>query len=714
MKHCLNILLLLLLGVSSVDAQQGGDLGERSAFSLQDLTSSDTEIPDSLLFADSAAIRTQNTIAYRLTPLLGEAYVVPIDTGIFNSSNRTLVESNSVAVGYLANFGSGAQSKIFNERKEARDFMFADPFDYYIIDDKNACFYDTKVPYTNILYTFGGGSDAKADHLKGVLTSNFSKKINVGAEMDYIFSRGHYASNGNKLLTYRFFGSYRSDRYEMNAFVRNYHFALHENGGIRNIGYITNPDTIADDKSPTSKGIKTRLYNYINRVRGKQFYLTHRYNLGFHRTIGETVDEEGNPIDINVFVPVSSIIHTINYEDNRRRAYVGSGENTRNIDYEYPYIYRQDTAALNDRAESWKLSNTFALSLREGFQDWAKFGLTAFVNMEKRQFKLQPIGPENPSILSIDPENPTVKPSYPEDLTNYEVFEKFDEFSTYLGAELSKRRGSVLTYNARGELCVVGDDIGEFRLNGEIQTKFSLFKKEAGIRLDGYINNLTPAFFYRHNRSRYFQWDYKLKNEKRVYAGGTIDLESSKTQLSAGVTSLTNYVYFDQTGHPNQYENDIQIITARLKQDFHYRAFGWENEAVYQYTSKKEILPLPQVSVYSNMYVVFKPVSVLTVQLGANLYYHTDYYAPYYEPATMQFQLQPENGFDFQAHPGRQKIGSYPLINAYANLHLKQARFFVMAYNVGSKFVDPNYFSLPNYPLDPMVIKIGISVNFNN
>ena len=94
---------------------------------------------------------------------------------------------------------------------------------------------------------------------------------------------------------------------------------------------------------------------------------------------------------------------------------------------------------------------------------------------------------------------------------------------------------------------------------------------------------------------------------------------------------------------------------------------------------------------------------MLTIQIGGNLYYHTDYYAPYYEPATQQFLLQDEV-----------KVGNYPLINAYANFHLKQARFFIMAYNLGSKFVKPNYFSLAHYPLDPMTLRMGISVTFNN
>ena len=96
-------------------------------------------------------------------------------------------------------------------------------------------------------------------------------------------------------------------------------------------------------------------------------------------------------------------------------------------------------------------------------------------------------------------------------------------------------------------------------------------------------------------------------------------------------------------------------------------------------------------------------LQVLMVQLGANMYYNTSYYAPYYEPATQQFQVQDEV-----------KVGNFPLVNAYVNFHLKQARFFVMGYNLGSKFVNPNYFSLAHYPLDPFVLKMGVAVTFNN
>lgn len=710
MKHCLYILLLLIVSASTVQAQQragragqqGG--GQRGGFSLSNLSSSQKEIPDSLLIADSAAINSKRIIAYHLSPLLGDAYVAPLDTNRLNFGNSTLVENKSLAIGYLANLGSPAQTKIFSERQEPRDFIFADAYDYYITTPENAYFYNTKVPYTNIMYTTAGGSTNKEEQLKGTMTMNFGKGINVGGDIDYIYGRGHYKNNGDKLLSYRFFGSYQTDRYEMHAFLSNFNFVNYENGGLANDSTITYPDEYFPEGRPSdTKSYDTRyLADAWNRVRGKQYFLTHRYNLGFTRELEET-DEEGNPKE--VFVPVSSIIHTIDYEDNRRHFISNSSliDSSYVVDdngVRFPRIYGLG-ASLDDQTSTWKLKNTVGLSLREGFQDWVKFGLTAFVNFEKRRFKLEP------RIEGLDYGEYGRGPYFSVDninLNNIPREQIYDEFSTYVGAELSKRTGSILTYNARGELCLVGSDVGEFRATGNLQTRFKLFKKDAIIKADGYIKNVTPAFYMRHNHSRFFWWDNdQFKKIQQIYVGGEINLESTGTTLKAGVESIQNYIFFNKQGMPEQHSSNLQVVSARLKQDIRYRAFGWENEVCWQASSDQSVLPLPQLSVYSNMYLAAKVAKVLTVQIGANIYYNSAYYAPYYEPATQQFQIQDEV-----------KVGNYPLINAYVNFHLKQARFFVMAYNLSSKFAEPNYFSLAHYPLNPMVLKMGIAVTFNN
>ena len=715
MKHCLYILLLLMVCSVTAEAQRGRDKsdqkggggggggGGRGGFSLSNL--SKKNIPDSLLMVDSAAIKAKHIAAYHLTQHLGEPYPAPLDTGKLNSGNSTLVEGRSLAIGYLSNLGSPAQTRIFSERKEARDFIFADAYDYHITTPENAFFYDTKTPYTNLMYTTAGGSSNKEEQLKGTMTINFGKKINVGGDIDYIYSRGHYKNNGNKLLSYRLFGSYQSDRYELHAMLSNFNFVNYENGGLENDSTISHPDEYFPEGRPSdTKSYDVRyLTNAWNRVRGKRYFLTHRYNLGFTRELEEK-DEDGNAKEM--FIPVSSIIHTIDYEDNRRHfladksAMMDSVYTVERDGVRFPRVYGLGVE-LDDRTSAWNLKNTIGLSLREGFQDWVKFGLTAFIRMEKRRFKL------DPKVEGIDygeygrGVNFSVNNVSLRDLPTSDIY---DEFSTYLGAELSKRRGSILTYNAHGELCLIGSDVGEFRATGDLQTRFRLFGKDAVIKADAYIKNTTPAFYLRHNHSRYFWWDNPdLNMMQQIYAGGEVYIESSKTTLKAGVESIQNYIYIGKEGTPVQHGSNLQVVSARIKQDFHFRAFGWENEACWQLSSDKSVIPLPSISVYSNIYLAVKLAKVLTVQLGADVHYNTAYYAPYYEPATQQFQIQDEV-----------KVGGYPLVNAYVNFHLKQARFFIMAYNLSSKFANPDYFSLAHYPLNPMVLKMGIAVTFHN
>ncbi len=125
---------------------------------------------------------------------------------------------------------------------------------------------------------------------------------------------------------------------------------------------------------------------------------------------------------------------------------------------------------------------------------------------------------------------------------------------------------------------------------------------------------------------------------------------------------------------------------------------------VYQTSSNQEVIPVPKLSVYSNMYLKTKIVNELTLQLGVDAHYHTNYYVPGYEPALLQFYNQREK-----------EIGNYPIATVYANMHLKQTRFYVMYYNVASQFMNPKeYFSLPGYPGNPALIRLGVSVNLHN
>jgi hypothetical protein len=61
------------------------------------------------------------------------------------------------------------------------------------------------------------------------------------------------------------------------------------------------------------------------------------------------------------------------------------------------------------------------------------------------------------------------------------------------------------------------------------------------------------------------------------------------------------------------------------------------------------------------------------------------------------------------------KIGNYPISTIYANMHLKQTRFFLMFYNVASRVWTPiESFTLPNYPGNAFGFRVGGSGNLHN
>ena len=188
-----------------------------------------------------------------------------------------------------------------------------------------------------------------------------------------------------------------------------------------------------------------------------------------------------------------------------------------------------------------------------------------------------------------------------------------------------------------------------------------------------------------------------------MYIGGKLSIPFTHTELKVGVENLQNYIYLNADKLPVQQSENIQVLSARIHQGIHLGVFNWDNDVVYQTSTNDLAVPLPKLSVYSNMYLYTKIVNELDFQLGIDAHFHTKYFAPGYEPALLQFYNQREK-----------QIGNFPISTIYANMHLKQTRFFVMLYNVAPLVMNPDYFTVPHYPVNPMMFKLGVSVNLHN
>lgn len=604
--------------------------------------------------------------AWNIDRLLGERIPISMDTMLYDFHRESLVEGQGLAMAYLGNWGSPAQSKLFFEKDATSLFQFLEPYNIYYKTPRNQRFLSTKQPYSNIMYQSGGSRQSKEERFTGEISISFDKHLTVGFDIDYVYSRGFYQYNPDKQINYDFYAAYISDKYQMHAFVANNNFTHSENGGV-NFDNITTSDL----PKINPLNLPTNLSDTWNYLRGKHLYMTNRYNLGY--------EKEGT----EKFIPVASVILTNDYTDQRRRFY---SRDIEGLDAFYNYTGGSDIA-VNDQMAYYSFKNTLAVSLNEGFREWVKFGLTAFIKQDNRLYRM-PM----------------------QDLMWFATTDQ-KESSTFIGGILAKEKGEVLKYNLGAELGVLGYDLGGFKLNADISTTINIKGKKAIVKANGYIKNLVPQYLQQNFMSKYYQWseeDIKLKDTKRVYAGGEIYIPQTQTRLSGGVENITNFIYFDKaegahTAQITQDSSSVQVFSLRLDQKLHYGILHWDNQVAFQKSTREGVIPVPTFSIYTNLYIRTSLAKVLTMQLGVDALYQTKYYGQGYDPALGQFINQNDT-----------QVGNFPFSTAYVNLHLKKTRFFLMMYNIAQNYGDSNYLTVPTYPVNPMIFKFGLSWNFTN
>ena len=156
-----------------------------------------------------------------------------------------------------------------------------------------------------------------------------------------------------------------------------------------------------------------------------------------------------------------------------------------------------------------------------------------------------------------------------------------------------------------------------------------------------------------------------------------------------------------------QHDASLTVLTAQLDQRLSLGPLHWDNILTFQTSSDQDVLPLPRLNLFTNLYLQFMVAHVLRVELGASGTWFSRYYAPEYVPQMNAFAVQ-------QNTETRMETGNFPFVDVYANLHLKHARFFVMMNNALGKDFDRQSFLTPHYPLNRSVLYLGVSWNFFN
>lgn len=681
----------------------------------------------------------------------------------------------------LGNVGTPRINRVFIDRQDDGQFLFTQPYDYFVKPVSTFHFTNTLSPFTNLTYNTAGNRTNGEDHFTAKFGVNAGKRLGVGFNFDYIYGRGYYQNQSTSHFNYTMYGSYLGDRYQAHLLFSTNHQKVTENGGITDDNFVLHPESFDDDFATNE--IPTVLENNWNRNDNQHVFLSHRYNVGFKRKVKMTEEEikakkfameakrdseerkrreeerrkaedegrdfnednvkekktyAGRPSDakiagneptatdsigkgrrINVdskemadslakvsakaaadtmwmkdeYVPVTSFIHTMKL-DNYKRIY--QAYNTPADFYADNYVagpYAGDS--IYDKTSHLRLQNTFAISMLEGFNKWAKAGVKAFVTSDLRRFVL-PSSDSNTATTS------------------------YNEHNISVGGQLSKTEGKTLHYNVTAETWLLGEDLGQLKIDGAVDLNFPLFGDTVTLAAKGFFHRNNPTFYYRHYHSRHFWWDNtSLSKELHSRVEGLFSYRKTNTTLRVAFDEIQNYTYLamgyniadDHSRKGNTMEvrqkgGAITLLTLSLAQNFKLGPLNWENVITYQKSTDNDVLPVPDLNIYTNLYLRFKIAQVLKCDFGADGRYFTKYYAPDYSPALGQYAVQTGDN--------RVQTGNYPLVNIYANFHLKHTRFFVMMSHVNAGSGNRQYFLTPHYPLNQRVFRFGLSWNFFN
>lgn len=622
--------------------------------------------------------------AWTLLPPLGLQEPSTIDT-LFEDYSRQAVPSEvSDAWACTGNLGAEGINMIWMDRATTSEFFFQDALSAWIPSLAKQKFYNTRLPMTLLSFNTGGGKENTQDRLRGVFSGNINKRAQVGANLDYLYSKGCYENQADKDMMWGVNGSYIGDRFEFQGFYNHYNMLNKENGGITDPLYITDPAVLQGGVSSIdAKAIPTRLSAAHSRVVGGELFLNSRYKVGHWH------EEQVNDTTVaRTYIPTATFTWTLNYRQ-ARHVFTNSAMGESADFFEHTYL---DAAKTYDKTSYYALDNTLGISLIEGWHKLAPFGLSAYITHEIRKYHqtADTIPRQENSTLSPLPEGAAgIAPTTTQNLL-------------WVGAQITKQLGSILTYQGTAKLGIVGPAAGDVSLNGLITTRFRLLRDTVGVSAFARFDNVHAPFLMNTYRSNHFIWTNDFGKTRTLRLGGRLRIDRTNTELEAGVENIQNYIYFGENYLPVQHNGSFQVVSARLRQRLAWRALHWDNTVTWQTSGNKDVLDLPELTIYSNLYVLVR-IATLKIQLGIDCDWFTKYYAPNYQPATMSF-----------ANQRTVKLGNYPFMNLYANMRLGKARFYVMMSHINQGWFSKDYFSLPNYPLNPRRFQMGVSVDFAN
>lgn len=590
------------------------------------------------------------------------------------------VYKNTITATYLGNYGLPAEDNNFFNRYNT-SYFFAESREAYILSPTELKYMNTRTPYTRLDYTQSENKSKNNETRFDVIHSqNINPWWNFAFRVDLAKSDGQYTAQETRNNTVALYSNYIKDNWKIHTgFITNSN-RNSENGGL------TSDSLLENGQDPRYWNVN--LNSSKTSLKTNYYFANVEYRFGKFIDTGETKEQQ--------FMPIMGFLYSFEMNTNKHEFLDEEDEDNDFFQNTYyPDSYTKDSVRFND------ITNIFQLKQYENTNKKYSFGKRAFIGFEIDRGSMPGNVVEDPAQMDF----PTwifgpAPDGWQEDSLVLRTDIRYT--NTFIGGGIFRETGKFWKWNFSGKFYTTGRNAGQTELSGLIYKPLPFLGDSlASISFTGNIENRVPDYFQENFMSNHYKWEQNLSMEQRMVAGATFKMPRRKFEVGAKYAIINNFIYNDTLGIPDQTSNELLILSAYLDKDFHYRGLHLRTRVLWQKASDERYIHLPEWSAFVSGYFQFTVSKVLLTQIGSDVRYNTSYYADAYAPSTGLFYLQNEK-----------KYGNYPYIDIYASLRLKRTRVFFKYMDVGTHFLNGEYMTTPNYPMNRATFRLGVSWAF--
>ena len=621
-----------------------------------------------------------------------------------------------VGATWLGVAGSPVELYNFFKREVNQDAIFFTPYQLWTFTPENLPNYNTKTPYTELCYwgTLFANREKEESNIKILTTQNITPELNLTLQYTNFSGRGMLKREDTSYRTLVTAMNYVGKKYLMHTgFIYN-RIERSENGGLTDQSMVR--DTTVD-----AREIEIYLKDASSKMKTNTVYLDQSYRIPFSFIENLKGRKERKAEEVrrdSIMNSGDSIaIEALKAKIEAEMAMEASKSDTASAhtDITSAFIGHSSEYAVFRRSYQDKIATSDSYG-REFYND--RF----YLNPTTSRDSMRVMRFENKAFVRLQPWKSDgivskLDVGIGDKLLNFYAFQPSDylsgpsnvtQNSVYVYAGANGQYDKYLKWDASGKYNFLGHEINDFDISANVRVNLYPFRKDRksplAIKAHFETTLTEPNYYDQHLYTNHFVWNNDFGKISSTKVEGAIDIPRWKMDASFGYALLSNNIYYDSEGFARQNSDPMSVITASLRKEFKLWKFHLDNNVLFQYSSRPDVVTLPMLALNLRYYLQFDVVKqVMQMQIGAHGLYTTEWYAPSYNPVLGVFHNQHEN-----------KYGNCPYIDAFVNVQWKRVSLFVKFVNVnmGWPCKKPDYFTADGYINTQRAFKFGISWPF--